>query len=157
MNRYYQLEFSDGSNLKVIGDHKIFDVDRNKFVNAGADNELEIGSHVYNSNGEIVELVSWKVVEEEIDAYNVITNYHMNLFANGILTSCIFSNIYTIEDMKYVKDDSERISIEDLDDIDEKYIKGLRLDEVPTNFRGNKKSTIEYIKQYVRKLIENKK
>ena len=52
---------------------------------------------------------------------------------------------------------TNREFVEDLDDIDEKYIKGLRLDEVPTNFRGNKKSTIEYIKQYVRKLIENKK
>ena len=66
------------------GDHKICDADKKKFVNAGADSEVVIGTHTYNSNGEIVELVSWKKVEENIDAYNVITNYHMNLFANGI-------------------------------------------------------------------------
>lgn len=157
MNRYYLLEFSDGSSLKVIGDHKVFDVDRGKFVNAGADNELEIGSHVFNSKGEVVELISWEEINEEIDAYNVITNYHMNLFANGILTSCVFSNIYQVEDMKYVQDDSERISVDDLTDIDEKYIKGLRLDEVPTNFRGNKKSTVAYIKNYIEKLLEKEK
>ena len=153
MGKYYLLEFSDGSYLKVIGDHKVFDVDRCRFVNAGADNELGIGSHVYNSNGEIVELVSWKVVEEEIDSYNVITNYHMNLFANGILTSCKFSNIYDIKNMKYVKDSKERISDDDLDDIDSKYINGLRLNEVPIDFKGSKKSTIMYIKKYIESLI----
>lgn len=157
MNKYYLLEFSDGSYLKVIGDHKVFDVDKARFVNAGADNELEIGSHVYNSKGEIVELVSLKVIEEEIDSYNVITNYHMNLFANGILTSCKFSNIYDIKDMKYVKDSKERISNDDLDEIDSKYIDGLRLNEVPIDFKGNKKSTIMYIKKYIENLISKEK
>ena len=157
VDHYYLLEFSDGSYLKIIGDHKLFDIDRNKFVNAGAENELEIGSHVFNSNGEILELVSWKRVEETVESYNVITNRHMNLFANGILTSCVFSNIYSIENMKYVKNEYERLSNEDLDGIDEKYISGLRLNEVPTNFRGNKETTISYIKQYIQNLISKEK
>ena len=157
MNCYYLLKFSDGSILKVIGDHKIFDVDKGRFVNGGCDNELKIGSHVYNSKGEVVELVSWEKVNEEIDSYNIITNYHMNLFANGILTSCVFSNIYPVEDMKYVKTENETISLKDLDEIDEKYIHGLRLNEVSSNFRGNKKSTISYIKEYVRNLIVKEK
>ena len=150
--RYYLLEFSDGSSLEIVGDHKVFDVDRNKFVNAGNENELNIGSHVYNSNGEIVELTSWKEIEEEIDSHNVITNYHMNMFANGILTSCVFSNIYNIENMKYVDQRIERITNEDLEGIDEKYIKGLRLNEVPSNFRDNKETTISYINDYVNNL-----
>ena len=151
-NRYYLLEFSDGSSLEIVGDHKVFDVDRNKFVNAGNENELNIGSHVYNSKGKIVELTSWKEIEEEIDSYNVITNYHMNMFANGILTSCVFSNIYNIENMKYVDQRIERITNEDLEGIDEKYIKGLRLNEVPSNFRDNKETTISYINDYVNNL-----
>ena len=82
----------------------------------------------------------------------------MNLFANGILTSCVFSNIYPVEDMKYIVEDSiERISNDDLVDIDEKYINGLRLNEVPINFRGDKKSTISYIKQYIEMLISKEK
>ena len=156
--KYYLLEFSDGSSLKIIGDHKVFDADRNKFVNAGADNELEIGSHTFNSEGKLVELVSWKVVEEEIDSYNVITNHHINMFANGILTSCILSNIYPIKDMKYQEENIDRLTNEDLDGIDKKYIDGLRLNEVPINFKGNKDETIKYIKEYVDNLIskENK-
>ena len=102
-------------------------------------------------------MVSWEKVNEEIDSYNIITNYHMNLFANGILTSCVFSNIYPVEDMKYVKTENETISLKDLDEIDEKYIHGLRLNEVSSNFRGNKKSTISYIKEYVRNLIVKEK
>ncbi len=157
MSCYYLLEFSDGSSLKVIGDHKLFDADNNRFVNAGADNELTIGSHVWNDKEETIELVSWQKIEEEIEAYNVITNYHMNLFANGILTSCIFSNLYTIENMKYVKDTTDRICKEDLEGMDNEYINGLRLVEVPIHWKGNKQSTISYIKQYVNHLISNKK
>ena len=157
MKCYYLLEFSDGCFLKIIGDHKVFDVDRGMFVNAGCDNELVIGSHVYNSQGMVVELISWKKIEEEVDSYNIITNYHMNLFANGILTSCVFSNIYPVENMKYVVDDNDRISVDDLDGILDKYIKGLRLDEVPVTFRGDKETTTSYIKQYVDTLITKEK
>ena len=156
-NVYYLLEFSDGSSLKIIGDHKVFDVDRNKFVNAGSENELRIGSHVFNSNGEIVELTSWKEVDEEIESCNVITDYHMNIFANGILTSCVFSNIHDIKNMKYVMDSTDTINIDELSDIDEKYIKGLRLKEVPSNFRGDRESTISYIKRYIDMLISKEK
>ena len=157
MDHYYHLEFNDGSHLNILGDHKLFDADRNKFVNAGADNELHIGSHVFNSKGEIVELVSYERINEKKDAYNVITNYHMNLFANGILTSCVLSNIYQIADMKYVDDSCERLTLEDLDGIDEEFIKGLRLNEVPSNFRGDKETTIKYIKDYIEMLISKKK
>ncbi len=80
----------------------------------------------------------------------------MNLFANGILTSCVFSNIYPIENMKYVKDDNEKINIDNLK-IDKKYIDGLRLNEVPINFRGSKEETIKYINDYVNRLDSNEK
>ena len=48
------------------------------------------------------ELPTQKVIEKEVKFYNVITDKHYNLFANGILTSCRLSNKYRIEDMKYV-------------------------------------------------------
>ena len=156
-NRYYLLEFSDGSELKIIGDHKVFDADRNKFVNAGAENELEIGSHVFNSKGQLVELVSWKIIEDEIDYYNVITNHHMNIFTNGILTSCVFSNINSVKDLKYINDSKEVLTDEDLKGIDKKYIEGLRLNEVPNNFRGNKEETIKYVRKYIDMLISKEK
>jgi hypothetical protein len=41
--------------------------------------------------------------ETSVDYYNVITDYHINLFANGILTSCRLNNIYPIKNMKFVK------------------------------------------------------
>ena len=52
--------------------------------------------------------------------YNVITENHYNLFANGILTSCKLSNKYHIEDMKYVgekliSDEEEKAYFEKLE------------------------------------------
>ena len=45
---------------------------------------------------------SQEVIEKPVKYYNVITDKHYNIFANGILTSCRLSNLYKIEDMKYV-------------------------------------------------------
>ena len=156
-DKYYLLEFSDGSILKIAGDHKVYDADKHKFVNTVEKNELKIGSHVFNSKGEIVELVSWSVVNDSVDAYNVITKHHMNIFANGILTSCVFSNIYSIENMKYIKDGKEKITNTDLIGIDEKYVDGLRLKEVGIDFSGSKRNTIDYIKKYIDRLNEIEK
>lgn len=41
-------------------------------------------------------------VDEEVEYYNIITEKHMNLFAEGILTSCRYNNIYPFTDtMKF--------------------------------------------------------
>jgi len=63
-----------------------------------------IGTTTFNDSGAEVTLISKTVVFEEVRYYNVITNKHMNLFANGILTSCRYNNIYPIADMKFVKE-----------------------------------------------------
>ena len=47
-------------------------------------------------------LVSQELIYDTVDYYNIITDKHFNLFANGILTSCRCSNLYKIENMNYV-------------------------------------------------------
>ena len=56
----------------------------------------------FAQDGTFPTVISQEVVEKPVKYYNVITDKHYNLFANGILTSCRLSNKYRIEDMKYV-------------------------------------------------------
>ena len=153
---YYSLKFEKDYSLKVVGDHKLFCVNKNRFMNAGNDNEFEIGDSIYTANGEIVKLLSHEKVFESVDSYSVITDYHLNMFANDILTSCVFSNIYAIKDMKYVQDNHECIDITNLN-VNKKYIEGARLSEVPKNFRGTEEETIKYINKYFDNLDKQKR
>lgn len=60
------------------------------------------GGKVVIQDGTFPTVVSQEIVEKEVKFYNVITENHYNIFANGILTSCRLSNKYRIEDMKYI-------------------------------------------------------
>jgi len=102
-NQYNLLKFNDGSNLKTINQHRIFNKEKGMFTYPMSD-YTPIGTTTFNDSGAEVTLISKTVVFEEVRYYNVITNKHMNLFANGILTSCRYNNIYPIADMKFVKE-----------------------------------------------------
>lgn len=101
-NQYNLLKFNDGTTLKTINQHRIFNKEKGMFTYPMTD-ATPVGTTTFNDSGIEVALISKTVVVEEVDYYNVITNNHMNLFANGILTSCRYNNIYPITDMKFVK------------------------------------------------------
>ena len=61
-------------------------------------------------------LISQEIIREPVEFYNIITEKHYNLFANGILTSNRWSNRYSIKDMKYVLGD-ERMSEEHINEM----------------------------------------
>ena len=154
---YNFLKFSDGSELKTVRQHRIFNKELGKFTYPMTD-ETPIGTTTFNELGEEVTLVSKEVVEEKVSYYNIISHYHMNAFAEGILTSCRFSNLYEIKDMKYVKDDRELVGIEEYKDIPEEYYYGLRLAEQPKEVnRGNDDSHAASIKDHVKMYISRSK
>jgi len=101
-NQYNLLKFSDGTTLKTINQHRIFNKEKGMFTYPMTD-ATPVGTTSFNDSGSEVTLVSKTVVVDQVIYYNVITNIHMNLFANGILTSCRYNNIYPITDMKFVK------------------------------------------------------
>ena len=90
--------------------------------------DTPIGTTTLNANGEYVKLVSKEEVEEPIMYYNVMTNYHINLFANNILTSSRLSNIYPIKDLKYICK-KKRNNEYNFSSYNEYLVKGLRLNE----------------------------
>lgn len=105
--RYNLVKFSNGSEVGFVGAggekgyHRIFNKEAGAFTHTGC-KETPNGTTTFAQDGTFPTVVSQEVVEKEVKFYNVITENHYNIFANGILTSCRLSNKYRIEDMKYV-------------------------------------------------------
>ncbi len=155
--QYDLIKFSDGSELKTINQHRIFNKEQGKFTYPMTE-DTPIGTTTFNNEGKEIKLISKEIVEEYVEYYNVISEYHMNVFANGILTSCRLSNLYPIKDMKYVKEDREIIGIEKFGDIPEEYYYGLRLGEQPVDInRDNAQKFGNTLVEYVMNLIRNVK
>lgn len=148
---YNVLTFSDGTVLKTVADHRIFNAEAGKFTYV-VNGDAPIGTTVFNDKGEELTLVSVEIVEEPVEWYNIITYYHMNLFAEGILTSCRLSNLYPTENKVYVKDERQPVPREVYSFAPDSYYYGLRLAEQPLENDASKdynpmyNHTIKYIK-----------
>lgn len=144
-DHYYQLTFDDGTVLKTTGknsNHRIFSADQNKFTDVC---DAKAGDKVFSING-VRTITDVQYVEEEIEYYNVMTSGKINCFANGILTSDRYGNMYPIDsNMKYVKDGREIRPYSDYEavGISRYWYDNLRLGEVP--------ETIEQTKRYIEK------
>ena len=145
-SEHYRFTFSDGTVLRTVG-HHVFNKQAGAFTMLVRDT-TPVGTITFNELGEEVTLISKETIEESVRFYNVWTQYHLNLFADSILTSNRFNNIYPIQDMKFVKDNRALRPLEEFANIDPKYISGLRLQEQPAQY------TAEYIRDYVENKLE---
>ena len=89
--RIANLGFSDGTELRVIAEHGIFDYDLNKFVYLSVDNMSEYIGHRFvkyaaNSSYDIVTLTSAYETEEYTTAWSISSAVTSNAFASGLLT-----------------------------------------------------------------------
>ena len=88
--RVLTLEFSDGSTVKVIGEHGFFDKGLNKYVYIDEFNaDYFVGREFIGvSGGErtIVRLVGYGISTENTVAYSPVTAYHLNYFVGGMLS-----------------------------------------------------------------------
>ena len=151
---YNLVKFDDGTELKTVADHRIFNMEKQEFTYTMDEENTPIGTSVFKEDGSVAKIVERKVVKEKVNYYNIITNYHMNLFANGLLTSLRLNNLYKIENMKFVKDDRELTPREEFEGIPDKYIKGLRLAEQPKEInRGNDVKHTKTLQEYVKRLL----
>ncbi len=128
---YNKLTFSDGTVLKTVYKHRIFNKERGMFTYPMDDEMTPLGTTTVNVRGEEVTLVAKEVVSEEVEYYNIMPKQHMNLFANGILASWRFNNVYPIADMKFVKSERELIPLSAYEGVPQDYYDALRLGEQP--------------------------
>ena len=153
IDKYNLLKFSDESKLKTIDQHRIYNKEKGMFTYPITD-DTPIGTTTFNSKGEYVTLVSKEIIKKKVNYYNVISNYHMNIFTNDILTSCRLNNIYQIQDMKFVKDNRKLIPREEYSDIKDKWYDGLRLAEQPLDIDRNGATKYQDIRGYIKHLEE---
>ena len=117
--------------------------------------DTPIGTKVFKEDGTVTKLIGREVVKKEVEYYNIITDYHMNLFANGILTSLRLNNLYKIENMKFVKDNRELVDKSEFEGIPENYFYGLRLAEQPKEInKGNDVKHTKTLKEYVERILK---
>lgn len=105
-NEYNLLEFSNGTKLGLCGSngyHRIYNDEAKEFTHTGT-KDTPIGTHTFCQDGSYTELVKQTIINKDVEYYNIITDKHYNLFANGILTSCRLSNRYVIDNMKYTSE-----------------------------------------------------
>lgn len=126
-NQYILLEFSNGSQLKTVSQHRIFNKQKGMFTYPMTD-DTPLGTISFTSYGDEVRLINKQYVDEEVEYFNIITKRHINHFANNILTSCRYNNLYPIKDMKYVKEPRVLRKREEFSVSDE-YFYEMRLDE----------------------------
>ena len=106
---YNKLTFNNGATLGLVGEggtqgyHRIFNKQSNMFTHTGVP-ETPNGTITFAEDKSEPVLLTQELIHENVDYYNITTDKHFNLFANGILTSCRCSNLYKIENMKYVGD-----------------------------------------------------
>jgi len=127
VNHYTLVKFSNGTELKTVG-HHIFNKQAGEFTKIITD-DTPVGTVTVNEQGQEISIVSKEIVKDVVDYYNIWTQYHLNAYANGVLTGNRYCNIYPVVDMKYVKDDRAPRSVEEFRGIDSKYISGMRLPE----------------------------
>lgn len=142
---YTRLTFDDNTELNLVGSagrvHRVYDYDNGQFQYG---NYIPLNNRTFKDNKATPKLISIDEIEEPVSYYNIITTYHMNLFANGVLTSCGYNNMYPIEDMAFVKDGRELVTKETYGNIKDKWYDGLRLGEQDLTKRSVNKAH-EYI------------
>lgn len=97
---YTKVTFSDGNELKIIGNHSIFSKTKNKYVDVNSEN-LNIGDEVINISDGInyVYVTNIEHIKEEINYYHVISTRYFNLITNNILTTYeIYNNVSNFMD-----------------------------------------------------------
>lgn len=103
---YYHITLENGNTIDLIGSngkcHRLFNYDDQIFESA---TDL-IGKNIYTRQG-IFKVVDCVRINKSCKFYNIITENHINLFANDMLTSCKYNNALPIVNMKFVKDNVE--------------------------------------------------
>jgi hypothetical protein len=142
--RYNQLTFSDGTILRTFDQHRIFNQQAGAFTYPMSD-DTPIGTVTVNEHGQEITLIKRDIVWDTVEHYNIITNHHINLFANSVLTSCRFNNIYPITNMKFVKDAIVNRNLSEFAEIESRFVSGLRLQE--------QSFELAIIEEYVNRLL----
>ena len=104
---YWKITLSDGTVLKLVGpkdgpnkdkSHRLYNVTKQSFMYP---QDFEKDDLTLKENGDLVKVVSCEKIFETVNFYNIASNKHINIYAEGVLTSNRLSNRFEIKDNKY--------------------------------------------------------
>jgi len=106
------LYFSNGSEVKIIGEHVFYDATLNKYIAIDSNNAEEFIGHKFLGLGDSslseVELVAVDRTVEETEVYEVVSYKHLTCFTNGILSTSAYLdkllNVFDINTETYAYD-----------------------------------------------------
>ena len=108
---YNKLVLEDGMELYTVYNHSWFNITKNRFTRTME--ATDIGDEIMTVYGPKKLISKEEIVDENhVWYYNLITE-KVNCYANDILTSNHFSNLYPISNMKYIKEERELNKYED--------------------------------------------
>ena len=126
----FDVQFKSGRTLGVTGahGHRAFNIDLRIFEYL----PRSVGERVWTLDG-ADEVVSCAKMQGDFEYYNIITADHLNLFANGILTSCRLNNYrgFNAAQMTWASKAVKHHSRSAFDGIPNEWIDGLHLCEQP--------------------------
>ncbi len=141
---YQVAEFSDGTSLKTVAGHGVFNVDLNRFVNVANEQEFRVGMHIYKIGEDqklkSVEITNVSTVEAAVKYYHVVSTEFYNIFGDGVLSTddeVLLSNLYGFEDdvkwpasrNEIIKDKNNLYDYADFDFMPRWMFDGLRVEE----------------------------
>lgn len=106
------LYFSNGSEIKIIGEHVFYDATLNKYIAIDTNNAESYIGHKFLGLGDNaineVELVSVSRTVEITETYEIVSYKHLTCFTNGILSTSAYLdkllNIFDIDTETYAYD-----------------------------------------------------
>lgn len=95
--RVIKLQFSNGKEVHIVGEHGFYDIDLKKYVYITEENVDDFIGHSFATTDDIenmttTTLTGYEVVEEVTSIYSPITYSYLNCFVDGILTITNFSD-----------------------------------------------------------------
>lgn len=137
VNSYQLTTFSDGSILKTVGYHGVFNKDLNRFVSVDNKSEFYIGANIIkieNNKLKTVKVTKIEYINEKVNYYHVVSSRYYNIIANDFLTTdgtVILSNLYGFDNnLKWINKNNNKYSYNDFKDIVPFYMfVGMRMEE----------------------------
>ena len=141
---YQENTFSDGTILKTIGWHGVFETELNRFVSVDNPEEFHIGSKIAKLNNakngyDTITVTNIEQKSKVVNYYHVVSTRYYNIIANDIITTdgtTILSNLYGFNENitwpKEIRDYAMQdvYSYDELSDAIPYYMfKGLRAEE----------------------------
>ncbi len=100
--KYWEITLSDGTILNLVGSngksHRLYNVTKQRF---DYPQDFEADDITLKEDGTTAYILSCREIEKEVRYYNIASHEHINVYANGVLTSNRLNNRFKIVDNKF--------------------------------------------------------